>query len=111
MSCLIPPACVFCRHYHYERNDQSTEIPSCDAFDAIPEEIFMGRFDHSEAFPGDKGVQFRLIEAERDNFLELNAVREELGLMTYRVAPVCLSMPEFRAAKGPAECRNEAVMN
>ena len=34
MSCLIPPACVFCRHYHYERNDQSTEIPSCAEFRA-----------------------------------------------------------------------------
>lgn len=80
MSCIIPPACVFCRHYHRECNDQDTELPSCDAFVAIPEEIFMGRFDHSNAFPGDNGVRFSLIETEREDFLELNAVRGELGL-------------------------------
>jgi len=100
MICLIPPACVFCRHYHHERNDLSTEIPSCDAFESIPEEIFMGRFDHSEAFPGDNGVLFSLIAAERENFLDLNAVRKELGLMTYRTAPACLSIPDYPAAMG-----------
>jgi len=111
MSCLIPPACVFCRHYHHEHNDRSTEIPGCDAFEAIPEEIFMGRFDHSDAFPGDNGVQFSLIAAERDDFLELNAVREELGLMTYRIAPVCFSIPDYPAAMGIIDRRNEVVMD
>lgn len=85
MSCLIPAACVFCRHYHAERNEQSPELPSCDAFTAIPDEIFIGGFDHSEAFPGDRGVRFTLIEAERQSFLELNAIRRELGLPWYRV--------------------------
>jgi hypothetical protein len=110
MSCLIPPACVFCHHYHHERNEQTTELPSCDAFSAIPEEIFMGRFDHSDPFPGDNGVRFLLIAAERENFLELNAAREELGLMCYRVdsvgkgsipqLPNCAerSVPPFRGA-------------
>ena len=111
MVCLIPPACVFCRHYHHERNDRSTEIPSCDAFEAIPDEIFMGRFDHGDAFPGDNGVHFSLIEAERDNFVELNAIREELGLMTYRIASVCLPTPDFPAAMGMMERRNEAVID
>ena len=87
MSCIIPSACVFCRHYHHERNEQCTELPSCDAFEAIPEEIFMGQVDHSEPFPGDHGVHFCLIETERQDFIELNEVRGELGLMIYRTPP------------------------
>ena len=85
MTCLIPPACVFCEHYHSKRNDQTDELPSCNAFAEIPDEIFMGTFDHSEPFPGDDGVQFRLREAERTDFIELNEVRAEVGLMVYRV--------------------------
>jgi hypothetical protein len=84
MSCLIPPACVFCQHYHEERNEQTDEIPSCNAFAAIPEEIFMGTFDHATAFPGDSGIRFSLVEDERPSFLELNEVRRELGLLEYR---------------------------
>ena len=84
MSCLIPSACVFCRHYHRERNELTDELPSCDAFAAIPDEIFMGQFDHTDAFPDDKGVRFRLVEAERPEFLELNEIRRELGLLVYR---------------------------
>jgi hypothetical protein len=85
MSCLIPAACVFCRHYHQERNERSVEVPSCDAFAAIPEEIFLGRFDHTEPFPGDHGVRFSINETERLDFLELNEVRRELGLLAYAV--------------------------
>lgn len=83
MSCLIPPACVFCTHYHEQRNELSDEIPSCNAFAEIPEEIFWGTFDHAEPFPGDRGIRFRLVEAERRSFLELNEVRRELGLLEY----------------------------
>lgn len=64
MSCIIPSSCVFCRHYHCEHNDQCMELPSCDAVYVIPEEIFMDRFDHNGAFPGDNGVRFRLNETE-----------------------------------------------
>ena len=83
MSCLIPPACVFCAHYHGERNELSDELPSCNAFAEIPEEIFRGTFDHAGAYPGDGGIRFRLVEAERRPFLELNEVRRELGLLEY----------------------------
>jgi hypothetical protein len=111
MSCLIPPACVFCRHYHHERNDCSAGLPSCDAFDAIPEEIFMGRFDHSNAYPGDNGVRFTLIEADRDDFLELNVARGELGLMTYRIAPAGLLAPDCPATGVMIECRRGVAMD
>jgi hypothetical protein len=83
MSCLIPPACVFCAHYHEDRNELKDELPSCNAFAEIPEEIFMGSFDHAEEFPGDRGIRFRLVETERQSFIELNAVRRELGLLEY----------------------------
>jgi hypothetical protein len=83
MSFWIPPACVFCTHYHDERNERSPELPSCNAFAEIPEEIFTGTFDHAEAFPGDRGIRFRLVEAERQSFLDLNEVRRELGLLAY----------------------------
>jgi hypothetical protein len=85
MSCLIPSACVFCQHYHGERNEISEELPSCNAFAAIPDEIFMGQIDHTGPFPGDNGVQFHLREEDRSDFLELNQVRAEMGLMVYRV--------------------------
>ena len=83
MSCLIPSACVFCRHYHEARNERSDRLPSRDAFLAIPDAIVLGRFDHRHAYPGDGGVPFSLIETERRDFLEFNAVRRELGLLAY----------------------------
>ena len=84
MSCLIPPACVFCHHYHQERNEQTDKVPSCNAFSSIPDEIFMGHVDHSQTFPGDNGIRFRLLEAEKQAFLELNEIRRELGLLVYQ---------------------------
>ncbi len=84
MSCMIPAACVFCRHYHKERNEHSDELPSCDAFDAIPDQIFMGEVDHTEPLQGDNGVQFQLREEYREDFMELNEVRAEMGLRVYR---------------------------
>jgi hypothetical protein len=87
MSCLIPSACVFCRHYHADLNEQRDSLPSCNAFVSIPEEIFLGRFDHAHAYPGDGGIRFVLIETERQDFLELNAVRRQLGMLTYGEPP------------------------
>ena len=87
MSCLIPPACVFCRHYDAARNEHSDALPSCNAFPAIPDEIFLGRFDHSQPFPGDGGVHFSLVELDRLDFLELNAARRGPGLLAYREPP------------------------
>lgn len=84
MSCFIPSACAFCLHYHQERNEQAGGLPSCDAFPVIPDDIFGGRFDHNEEFPGDSGIRFSLVEAERQAFSALNEVRREHGLMAYR---------------------------
>ncbi len=58
MSCMIPATCVFCQHYHEERNEHSDELPSCDAFDAIPDQIFMGEVDHTEPLQATTGCSF-----------------------------------------------------
>jgi hypothetical protein len=89
MSWIIPSACVFCEHYHQERNEHTDELPSCDAFAAIPETIFMGIHDHSKPYPGDKGIRFSVDATSHQDFLELNNVRRKIGLLVYR-APLKL---------------------
>lgn len=32
---------------------------SCKAFDNIPVIILIGEFDHTQPFPGDRGIQFK----------------------------------------------------
>jgi hypothetical protein len=45
------------------------------------------QLDHSRAFPGDNGIPFGLLGTEQQAFLELNAVRRELGLLVYEDPP------------------------
>jgi hypothetical protein len=86
MSCLLPPACVFCRHFHYPPPGERLEaLPSCAAFQEIPEPIFLGQVDHAEPYPGDVGIRFELIPAERENLLEINEMRVQMGMIPYRV--------------------------
>jgi hypothetical protein len=86
MLCLIPPACVFCSHYHRADARGGDAMPSCAAFpEEIPEAIFQGQHDHGQAYAGDRDLRFALIEAERQDFNELNELRAEMGLLVYRV--------------------------
>jgi hypothetical protein len=53
--------CFRCRHI------QSIMLGTCDAFpNQIPIEIWTGKNDHSQPFPGDNGIQFepRVMRAE-----------------------------------------------
>jgi hypothetical protein len=39
-------------------------IPYCEGFpDRVPREIYTGRFDHREPYPGDNGIRFQLVPA------------------------------------------------
>lgn len=49
------PVCTYCTHKHL------TVRHTCDAFpDTIPDEIWRGYNDHSEPYPGDMGIRFKL---------------------------------------------------
>lgn len=56
------PKCHRCKHY--------ISGLMCNAFTQIPLDIYMNRFDHTQPYPGDNGIQFEPIEdsnANRDN--------------------------------------------
>lgn len=51
------PVCVLCKHVR--------EWGKCDAFpDGIPEEIMSGENLHDKPFPGDRDIQFDLMNTE-----------------------------------------------
>lgn len=51
------PPCFRCKHL--------VIWPICDAFRGdIPEEIRLGKNDHTQSFPGDNGKQFEPIQEE-----------------------------------------------
>jgi hypothetical protein len=48
------PQCTGCRHLPEDGEDMS-----CPAFPAgIPDEILLGLHDHTEPYPGDRGIRF-----------------------------------------------------
>lgn len=81
MSCLLPPVCVFCQHYLEDDPERD-----CLAFEEIPGSIITGKCDHIDFYPGDGGYRFLLRPGELETFLELNEVRQEMGLVAFRVA-------------------------
>ncbi len=54
---------MICRHVNLWQ-------ATCAAFlDGIPDEIWMGKNDHSQSFPGDHGIQFELRDPQRDGYI------------------------------------------
>ncbi len=50
------PLCAICARATWQKGG-----PTCLAFPAgIPAKILEGGFDHREAFPGDKGIRFKV---------------------------------------------------
>ena len=52
---LRSPVCSSCAHL------KGVTHPMCDAFpepDAIPDEIWSGKNDHRQPFPGDHGIRY-----------------------------------------------------
>ncbi|MEJ2325979.1 MAG: hypothetical protein P8Y25_03785 [Chromatiaceae bacterium] len=37
MSRFVPPACACCHPHDRERNEQTDELPTCDAFASVPD--------------------------------------------------------------------------
>lgn len=51
---IYSEVCTSCRHFHRVYGERQ-----CKAFpDGIPMEIWMGENPHTEAYPGDQGIQF-----------------------------------------------------
>ncbi|MCB2100217.1 MAG: hypothetical protein KDE22_05065 [Rhodobacterales bacterium] len=83
MVCLLPPDCVFCAHFHedvqWEEGGSLDDMPSCDAYDEIPWEIFSGDVDHRHPADNDRGLRFALDPAKAEDFKEVEELRHELG--------------------------------
>ncbi|MEZ5447588.1 MAG: hypothetical protein R3E89_00650 [Thiolinea sp.] len=74
MSCLLPPVCAFCEHLLNESDRD------CRAFKEIPETIMLGSHSHDTHLPDDQGYLFQLNPQYREDFEELNTIRQEMGL-------------------------------
>ncbi|MCK5829699.1 MAG: hypothetical protein KAH20_05305 [Methylococcales bacterium] len=74
MRCLIPPSCSFCEHY---LGDDSTQERECKAFLEIPDEIIVGKNDHSQSYPGDHSIQFQLKDEFQGDYEEVQIMHLE----------------------------------
>lgn len=51
------PPCFECKYFD-EEAWTFYDIKRCDAFDEIPDEIWSGKNDHKNSYPGDRGIKF-----------------------------------------------------
>ena len=64
MMICTEPICAKCKHLVMACRRE----PYCRAFpDGIPDDIFIGRYNHRKLFPGDRGVRFEPIMNMEDN--------------------------------------------
>ncbi len=90
MSCLLPPACAFCKHYLGEDDSENRE---CLAFKEIPDNIIKGFEDHIKPYEGDNGFQFILNETYRDDFENVKQMKQAFSHYTKNDHTVLLEQP------------------
>lgn len=81
------PICAACRHLGERTVDRITkdgwfagETPTCLAFpDGIPDEIWLGGYDHRRAFFGDLGVHFELGPGGEEDLAAFDAATRRPG--------------------------------
>jgi hypothetical protein len=73
-----PPICLYCTRLSF-REKQAI----CPAFpDGIPDEIYLGAFDHRKAFKGDNGIRFELAPGKDDSLKTWVKLREKRARRT-----------------------------
>ena len=70
MATSVQPLCLACRHL--DRQQMNARV--CSAFsDGIPDDIWMNRRDHRDAYPGDHNIQFELAIITADMLVKTQA--------------------------------------
>jgi len=59
----VSEICDRCKHYNVDNSLPMKGGQKCAAFpDGIPDEIWLGKNDHTKPYPGDHGIQFEKAE-------------------------------------------------
>jgi hypothetical protein len=67
MATFAAPPCLFCQRFNRAKDDNT-----CEAFPAgIPEEIFLGDFDHRQPYPGDNDLRFEPVDQAAIEYADL----------------------------------------
>lgn len=67
------PQCYDCEYFREAR------FGMCEAFpDKIPEQLWSGKFQHDEPFPGDRGIRFR--SKSTSGFLSISELAKLLNV-------------------------------
>ncbi|GAB6053311.1 hypothetical protein JCM17960_21310 [Magnetospira thiophila] len=87
MSCILPPACLFCLHFHHDEEQWEAQ-GDCAAYQEIPDEIFGDGLPHDTPLPGDNGICFEVDPELAQSLAEVNELRLQMGRPPFGAAAV-----------------------